>query len=198
MAEIQTGTIESRDGTQLFYRLLPKEDAAATLIFVHGFGEHCGRYEHVMRWFYDLGYDTAAFDYRGHGRAGGTRAYCDRFSQFDEDLDAFLRFNIDRVGTKRKLYLVGHSHGGLVTMSYVLQHPEGIDGVVLSSPYFAVAMKVPPIKLAAAKLMSRIYPKLTIPTGIPPEHLSTDPKVGERYAADPLVGKVGPAGPLST
>ncbi|MFT5430292.1 MAG: alpha-beta hydrolase superfamily lysophospholipase [Myxococcota bacterium] len=184
----ETGYIQSQDGTRLFYRCLPKQDAKATLLFVHGFGEHCGRYEHVMRWFHDQGFDVGAFDYRGHGKADGTRAHCDRFDRYLDDMDAFLRFMMDRSGDDRKLYIVGHSHGGLVATAYILNQPEGIDGLVLSAPFFGVKLKVPALKAAAGTVMSRVWPTLALPTGIPAAHLSTDPEVGRQYEADPLVG----------
>jgi len=35
---------KSADGTTLFGRHWPVEDAKAVMTLVHGFGEHCGRY----------------------------------------------------------------------------------------------------------------------------------------------------------
>jgi len=192
-SSFDTGYLQSRDGTRLFYRCLPHPSPRASLVFVHGSGEHCGRYEHVMRWFGEKGFDCNAFDYRGHGKADGPRAHCDRFEQYHDDLDAFLRFVMERGDEDRKVYLVGHSHGGLVVTSYVLSQPEGIDGVVLSSPFFGVKLKVPAVKVAAGRLMSVVWPTLALPTGIPSSVLSTDPEVGRRYDADPLVGSTASA-----
>lgn len=184
-----SGFIRSKDGTQLYYCSLPAREAPATLLFVHGYGEHCGRYEHVMRWFHGRGYDVSAFDYRGHGRSEGTRGHIARFREYIDDLDAFIGTTIGRLGTDHKVYLVGHSIGGLIAASYVLEQPEGIDGVVLSSPCFGFAVKVGAVKNILGKGMSSIWPTLALPTGIPPEDLSTDPAVGRAYDADPLVNK---------
>ena len=191
--EFETGFLNSKDGTQLYYRALQRYEADATLVFVHGFGEHCGRYDHVQRWFHSQGYDVVAFDYRGHGNAQGRRSYVERFRDYIDDLDCFIRFVLSRIGDERRLYLVGHSHGGLIVSSYVLNQPEGIDGVVLSSPYFGLKVAVNPAKLALAKMMANIWPTLSLPTGLPPEHLSTDQEVGVTYANDPLVNTVATA-----
>lgn len=189
-----TGFIRSKDGTQLHYARFTNPDAGALLLFVHGFGEHCGRYDHVNRWFLERGYECAAFDYRGHGRSQGRRAYVDRFRQYLDDLDAFVNAMMARSDdSSRKVYLVGHSFGGLLVASYVLEQPEGIDGIVLSSPGFGFKVKVSAAKAALAKVMSTVYPTLELPTGIPVEDLSTDPSVGKAYEADPLVNKVATA-----
>ena len=189
----ETGFLDSKDGTQLYYRALPKDDAEATLLFVHGFGEHCERYDHVQQWFHAQGYDVAAFDYRGHGRSQGRRSYVERFRHYIDDLDCFIRFMLKRIGDERRFYLVGHSHGGLIVSAYTVDRPEGIDGIVLSSPYFGLKVPVNPAKIALAKVMANVWPTLSLPAGIPPEHLSTDPAVGVKYANDPLVNTIATA-----
>lgn len=188
-----TGFINSKDGTRLFYQRLERSDAAATLLFVHGYGEHCGRYDHVLQHFFALGYDVAAFDYRGHGRSDGARGHVTRFREYLDDVDAFIGSQMGRIGAEQKIYLVGHSLGGLIVASYVLEQPEGIDGAVLSSPAVGFAVKVNPAKVLLAKLMSTLNPTMTLPTGIPVSDLSTDQSVGKAYEADPLVNKVATA-----
>ncbi len=184
-----TETTTSKDGTQIFVRMMTHPEASATLLFVHGYGEHSGRYQHVLEFFHAKGYDVAAFDYRGHGRAQGTRGHVERFSQYSEDVDAFIRLVTSRATGDRRTYLIGHSLGGLIVANYLLEHPEGIDGMVLSSPFLGLKMKVPALKVLAAKGLSSVLPTFALPTNIPPEALSTDPAVGVAYTADPLVGK---------
>ena len=190
MPEQHTEFIESKDGTQLFCRMLAHPEAPASLLFVHGFGEHSGRYTHVLEWFFARGFDVAAFDYRGHGRAQGRRGHVSSFRRYNDDVDAFIRWAMSRATGDRRLYLVGHSLGGLISAGYVLEQPEGIDGLILSSPFLGLKMKVPPAKMAVARLLSRVAPVLTLPTNIPAELLSTDPEVGKAYMADPLNGFV--------
>lgn len=172
---------------------MPRDDAKATLLFVHGYGEHCGRYGHVLSWFHERGFDVAAFDYRGHGKAEGTRGHVVRYREYLDDLDAFVSHNLKRLPQDRKVYLVGHSNGGLITAAYILEQPEGIDGAVLSSPMLGFAVKINPLKSLLGKTMSAIYPSLALPSEIPLEHLSTDKSVGEAYGRDPLVHKVATA-----
>lgn len=189
-APFGTGFVESRDGTQLYSTWLDQPDAKAKILVVHGFGEHCGRYEHVMRRLHACGYDVCAFDYRGHGRSQGRRSFIIRFAKYLDDLDAFIRFAMSRGAANSKVYLLGHSLGGLIVSSYVLEQPEGIDGIILSSPFLGFKVKVNPAKALLAKVMSGAWPTLALPTELPSSDLSTDEAVGLAYDADPLVNKV--------
>src|SRR3990172_13210604 len=47
----------------------PKTPSRALVIFVHGFTEHCGRYEHVAQALVARGVAVHALDLRGHGRS---------------------------------------------------------------------------------------------------------------------------------
>jgi len=164
-----------------------KPDAKATLLFVHGYGEHCGRYEHVLRWFHDKGYNVATFDYRGHGRSSGRRGHVNRYSEYIGDMDAFLRKAMADNAGDQKMYIVGHSNGGLVVANYILEQPEGIDGVILSSPMLGFKLKIPAWKSILGRVMSRVWPTLSLPSEIPPSHLTHDSEVCEAYSQDPLV-----------
>ncbi|HIN85033.1 MAG TPA: alpha/beta hydrolase [Myxococcales bacterium] len=184
--QIETGPFQSKDGTSLFYRFIPNESAETTLLFIHGYGEHCGRYESTMRRYHDGGYNVGSFDYRGHGKAEGRRGHVFSFDEYMEDLDAFIQLMLKRLGPSKKLYLVGHSYGGLVVLRYVINQPEGIDGIALSAPFLGFKIKVPAWKALLGKGMSKLWPTLSLPSDVPPEHVSHDPEVIAAYANDPL------------
>ena len=86
--------------------------------------------------------------------------------------------------------LLGHSLGGLMATSYVLERDTPFDKLVLSSPLLAVGDDVSGAKMALGKRLSKILPKVSLSTEIDPGHLSHDPAVGEAYLADPLVHRV--------
>ncbi len=48
----------------------PTGSVKATVLFLHGFGEHCSRYNHLFTAFADSGIKTASFDQRGFGQTG--------------------------------------------------------------------------------------------------------------------------------
>ncbi|VAW30870.1 Lysophospholipase; Monoglyceride lipase, partial [hydrothermal vent metagenome] len=68
----EEGTFKSADGLDLYYQSwLPDGDAKATIVIVHGMGEHGGRYPHVVNALVPKGYAIYAADHRGHGRSPG-------------------------------------------------------------------------------------------------------------------------------
>lgn len=178
---------QSRDGTQLHERVWPAEGPAyAVVVIVHGYGEHIGRYDQTARDLARTGLVVRGIDLRGHGQSGGVRGYCNRFDEYLEDVEgAVTRARGDGL----PLFLLGHSFGGLVGAHYALKNPAGLEGMVLTSPFYKLALPVPPPKLWAAKLASRIYPKLSLPSGLKGADVSRDPDVVKAYDADPLNNK---------
>lgn len=163
----------------------PVEPAWATLLLVHGLGEHAGRYDHVGRQMAAAGIDVHAYDHRGFGASGGPRAYVERWSVLHDDLE--LRLRVAReTGHGRPLVLYGHSMGGLIVIGYVLaEQPRRLpDLVVLTSP--ALDSTIAGWKRAVAPALSRIAPRLRLANGFQPGSLSRDPAVDVRVAADPL------------
>ena len=78
------------DGTGLFVRSWVPEsrEAKGVLFIVHGYMEHCGRYEKIGRRFAALGYATYTLDHRSHGKSDTVkcRGYLGKFSHVSDDL----------------------------------------------------------------------------------------------------------------
>jgi len=47
----------------------------ASIMLVHGHGEHIARFDHVAAALTDKGYAMLGFDLRGHGKSGGSRGH---------------------------------------------------------------------------------------------------------------------------
>lgn len=185
---VETGNLTSRDGTRLSYVLSPHPAARAVLLFVPGYADHVGRYSHVFDWFVSRGYTCTGIDLRGHGRSGGHRGFVEHFGAYVDDLETAVNLLVERY-PDQKLVLVGHSMGGLVVLTYLLRHPEGIEGAVLSSPFLGLALEVPKIKELLGRVMSRLWPTLGLPSGLSGRDLTHDMGFAEAYDADPLVFK---------
>jgi lysophospholipase len=181
------GEFTSQDGLKLYYR---RWDAAsltqAVLVVVHGYLEHSGRYQFLADYFAPRGYSLYAMDLRGHGQSGGRRAHVSSFSEYLYDLDRFLSTVQKREGDGLK-FLVGHSLGGLIVLRYALDSPEGLAGLVVSSPYLANKVPISPLKLYAGRLLSRVVPTLALDAGLKTELLSHDAEVVRARDEDPLV-----------
>lgn len=164
------------------------EKPKAIVGIVPGYADHADRYRHVQEAWGERGIASVAIDLRGHGRAEGPRGSCSRFEEFLDDVGELERLVQDR-GKGAPQFLFGHSFGGLVVSRAMLANASPWKGVLLSSPFLAVAMKVPRLKRAAGKIASAVYPKLMMPSEIPASGLTHDMVKVRAYEEDPLVFK---------
>ncbi len=189
--ELDEGTLgkRARSGPDLYYAsAMPSEGLRAVLGIVHGYADHGARYRHVMGALAEHGIGSIAIDLRGHGRALGPRGFCNRFDEFLDDARELRRLVDERASAKgTPTFLFGHSFGGLVSASSVIEDPGNLRGLVLSAPFFGFQVHVPKIKVMAAKLASRIYPKLALPSGLAGKDMTHDPEKARAYDGDPLV-----------
>ncbi|MSR36837.1 MAG: alpha/beta hydrolase [Gemmatimonadetes bacterium] len=186
MNEAVTGWIAAEPGIQL--RLLRWDPPAprGSVLVVHGFGDHAGRYRDVARVLGSRGLAVAAYDQRGHGGSPGRRGDAPGFASFLTDLDRVWEHALLVLPAPQFLY--GHSFGGLVVMRWVQTRGAKPRGVVLSAPWLATRLKVPRWKLLAGRVLLRVAPALTIASGSDrPELLTRDPARAAQYVADPLV-----------
>ena len=180
------GKFKGMGGIELFYqRWQPAGDPRATVAIVHGFGEHSGRYMNVVNCLAPAGYAVYGFDHRGHGRSPGQRGHIMAWTEYREDVRAFLKIAAEQE-PKRPLFLMGHSLGGLIVLEYVLRYPDGLQGVIASSPLLAQP-GVSPILIMLARLLSRIYPNFSLKTGLDASGISRAAIVVKTYVDDPLV-----------
>lgn len=183
-------TIKATDGVLLAGKsfLSEQEQPHAVVVMVHGLGEHMGRYEELGTYLGARGVALYGCDLRGHGRTAGKRGHAN-YRQLLSDLGNVLRF-VGNYHEDCPVILYGHSMGGNIAATYVLEHPaveEELQGLVLSAPWFSLKMKPPVWKLAMGQLMDRLHPSFTQENGLNPAWLSKDEGVGEAYLRDPLV-----------
>ncbi len=184
------GTFRGAGGTELYYqRWRPDGAPRAVIAIVHGFGEHSGRYPNVVNHFVPRGYAVYGFDHRGHGRSPGKRGYINTWSEFRDDVHAFLQLVAEQE-PNRPLFMLGHSLGGLIALEYVLRDPAGLRGVIASSPLLVQA-GLSPVVITMAKVLSRVAPATAVKTGLDASTISRDPAVVKAYQTDPLVHSYG-------
>jgi len=162
---------------------LPPGEPKAKVVLVHGLGEHSGRYRHVAERLVAAGCAVFAADHRGHGQSQGPRAFVDRFRHLVADLDQVVD-HARRTARNRPLFLLGHSMGGAVALSYAIRHQQKLDGLILSGP--AVALDgAPPFLKPLSRILSALAPKLGM-FAIDPSAVSRNPEVVTDYGRDPL------------
>lgn len=175
------------DGISIFYRNYPADPERGRLVIAHGLGEHSGRYVNVIERLQPLGFSIWVPDHRGHGKSGGKRGHISNFMQFLLDLHRLVELAGRDLSENQKCFLLGHSMGGLIALRYVQQHPQHVDGLVVSSPALGMIVKIPLIKSLLGSMMSRIWPGLTLGNELDSGKISHDPDAVSAYENDPLV-----------
>jgi len=155
----------------------------AVIALVHGLAEHSGRYGFPAGYFTRRGYTVYAMDLRGHGESGGRRSYAESLDHLMEDIRRFLD-RVRRQERGKKVFLVGHSFGGQLVLNYGVRHPEGLAGIIVSSPNVSLKVRVSLLKRLAAPILSRLIPKLALGNELDPSMVSKDPAVVDAYRRD--------------
>lgn len=188
----QESTFQGVGGYTLFSQSwLPEGKPTAVLIIIHGVGEHSGRYHHVVDYFVPLGYAIYSYDQRGHGRSPGKRGHVNDFSEFRHDVRTFVNL-VKTAQPERPLFIMGHSLGGLISLDYVLHHPQGLSGAIISAPALG-DVQLSPALLTISRILSRLTPGLLINGDLETDKISRIPAEISAYQNDPLVhGKGSP------
>ncbi|GEE00830.1 monoacylglycerol lipase [Gordonia spumicola] len=190
--QTSTASVTGRNGNTIVYDVhRPEGEPVGVVVVAHGLGEHGGRYHHVARAIADRGYLVVVPDHAGHGRSSGKRLGVTDFGDFVADLHSVIGV---AASDRRPRFLIGHSMGGAIALAYALDHPDMLDGLVLSGPAIVPGADLPPLMVKLAPILGKVAPWLPA-AALPASGVSRDPKVVAAYEADPMVwhGKI-PAG----
>ena len=152
----------------------------------HGLGEHAGRYTDFASAMATRGVGTYAVDLRGHGNSAGQRGHVDSWTQWTEDIAAFVSAVEDEVSGE--VVPLGHSFGGVAMLSTVLAGKvPNARRFIVSSPALKTKVEVPGWKATLAAVTSSIAPRLALSNEVDAGTLSRIPEVVTAYRTDPLV-----------
>lgn len=164
----------------------PETDVKGAVCFVHGIGEHSGRYNYLGEFFKSAGYALLVADMRGHGKSEGQRGHAPSMEVLREDISKQLEETRIRV-PECPIFLYGHSLGGTLVLSYCLRLHPHINGVIATGPLLRTSFSPPGWKLAIGRIMRNLLPTLAMSNEIDRDGLSRDPEVAHAYNTDPLV-----------
>ena len=171
--------------TELYCLKDESPKASCVAVIVHGFAEHCLRYDHVADRLCSEGCAVYRFDNRGHGQSKGKRMDVEDYRDFIEDAHCVVE-----VATKEHpglpVFMIGHSMGGFITASYGLAHPKALKGQILSGAATGQPEQMNKFLQMVVSVGSRIAPGLRINSDLS-GLLCRDSKVVEDYRNDALV-----------
>jgi alpha-beta hydrolase superfamily lysophospholipase len=138
---VATETLAMADGTSIFLRIW-KTNSAAVLFILHGLGGHSG-------WYIDMGNELAArglnvyaVDHRGFGRSGGHAGHIDSYHLYVEDTAVALAAIRARHPGAR-VYVLGHSMGGIFTAHLAARHADLLTGAIFLNPWIQEVSQPP-------------------------------------------------------
>lgn len=188
VANVAEAYLEVAGGLRLYHcefvpERLGKAQGGAVVAVMHGYGEHCRRYDELASYLVHKGHAVCLLDARGHGRSQGQRGHVRRFDDYVDDFAAFIR-RVRAQHRERPLYVLGHSNGGLIALRAILRGLEGVRGLVLTGPLLGLRAERRAAPDALAQLLSRLLPWLPLPNGIRAEDLTHDPALRAAHRQD--------------
>ncbi len=179
------GSLDGAGGLRIYWQSWVTEGAPrAVVVIAHGASEHSGRYAHVGERLVADGHAVYAIEHRGHGHSEGPRSLIDRVEHAVADLDQLVTLACAR-HPGAPVFLLGHSMGGTLSVSYAIAHQQRLAGLILSGPLAALEAAPAPMR-AVARVLSALTPRLPL-FPIDATLVSRDPEVVRAYLQDPLV-----------
>ena len=187
MPEMRSLMLKMRDGTNInCVDYFPASPAHSSIVFMHGLGEHCGRYAHLADYFCTRGFAVRTYDLRGHGKSSGKRGDIPHQDSLLDDAQQVMHgWQASCPTSVTRQLLLGHSMGGLFAAKFALSKMCDLHGLILSAPALAIYMNF--VERSLLKVLSSVAPSLTLSNGLKTQYLSHDPKVVASYLTDTLV-----------
>ncbi len=158
----ETGTMIGKGGLEIFFQSWKAESPRGILVISHGLGEHSGRYKYLLEHLKGKRISVYALDHRGHGRSSGRRGHVMDFGEYTADLAYFINFARDEYPGIR-IFLLGHSMGGIIAMNYAIAHQDVLAGLILSSPALVSVVEAPRYESRHGSVIIKIF---SLPPGI--------------------------------
>ena len=160
----------------------PDKHIKASVMLVHGLGEHMGRYNHLAYVLHQAGYEVMAYDHMGHGLSSGVTGDIDQSNRLTDDLKTVIAYMHN---TESKLVLLGHSMGGLVVARAAAQHQDIADAVVMSSPALAAYTTI--LDKLLLSVLPHWFAHVRVDNKLELNWLSRDAQVVREYRQDKRV-----------
>lgn len=117
------------DGGVLHAELYEQPSATRAVIVLHGYTESGEKFREMTWYFLQSGFNVYAIDHRGHGKSARSveetwLTHVDHFSDYVNDLEAFMDHVVLPRTKNLPLCLYAHSMGGAVGGMTLQRHPK--------------------------------------------------------------------------
>lgn len=175
--------IEGKSGRLFMRSWRPAGAPRAVVALQHGFNAHSGYFQWVADQLVAQNYAVYAVDLRGRGKSDGERFYVEDIADYTSDLSALIQVAKAREPGKQ-VFLLGHSAGGVTSVTYALDNQKELAGLICES--FAFQVPAPDFALAALKGLAHIAPHAHV-LALKNSDFSRDPAAVKIMDEDPLI-----------
>jgi lysophospholipase len=154
------GTFIGEKEVLIYYKIFRQQDSAGPAIMISsGRTEAAIKYKELIYDLYNNGYTVYIHDHRGQGQSGRLvedpeMGFIDTFQFYINDMKNFHE-NYVKPQHHGRVYLMAHSMGGAIGMTYLEQYPGDFDAAAFSSPMLGLKWYVCPM----ARLFRTQVPK---------------------------------------
>ena len=133
------GFFNGKENIQIYYKIFEqKQNEKGAIVISSGRTEAAVKYKELIYDLYRLGYSVYINDHRGQGLSGRMTkehdlGYIDNFQYYIDDLETFYD-NFVNIKQHKNIYLLAHSMGGAIGITYLEQNPEDFVAAAFSSP----------------------------------------------------------------
>ena len=162
----EEGYFTGKSDIQIYYKVFRQAELESPAILISsGRTEAVIKYKELIFDLYNNGYTVYIHDHRGQGMSGRMTedpdmGYIDTFQFYVDDMKYFYD-NMLNKSNHRKKYLLTHSMGGAIGMTYLEQNPNDFNAAAFSSPMLGFAG----LTCTATKILTGKKPKYALGQG---------------------------------
>ncbi len=157
------GYFTGKANIQIYYKIFRQAKLESPAILISsGRTEAAIKYKELIFDLYNNGYSVYIQDHRGQGLSGRMTedpdmGYIDTFQFYIDDMKYFYDNRLKKANHK-KTYLLAHSLGGAIGMTYLEQNPNDFNAAAFSSPMLGFGAPM----CGATKLLTGKKPKYAL------------------------------------
>jgi len=144
------GSFVGEDDVIIYFKIfMQQEPGRAAIMISSGRSEAAIKYKELIFDLHQNGYNVYIHDHRGQGQSGRLvedpeMGFIDSFQFYINDMKSFHDRYV-RPNRHEKVFLMAHSMGGAIGMTYLEQHPEDFTAAAFSAPMLGLKWYVCPL-----------------------------------------------------
>lgn len=156
------GFFNGQSNIKIYYKIFKQDKADKAILISSGRTEAAIKYKELIYDLFNNGYSIYIHDHRGQGLSqrlveNPDMGYIDNFQYYVDDMKYFYD-NYIQDSTYTKIYLLAHSMGGAIGMTYLEQHPNDFNAATFSSPMLGFK----PTICSIVKIIDKDQPRFAV------------------------------------